>query len=255
MNEALARKQSPYGRKRLLLFAGPVLALSGAALANTLPVWIGDFKYDLAGWTIVRIDKKVPATRFEPVSIGGVNAVQASADKSMALLTRKVIVDLQQTPILCWQWRVSNALKAADITRKTGDDQAARIYVGLMLPASSMSFGTRTKLAMARSTSGAAVPDGVINYVWDNQFPVGTVRPNVYTDRARVIVMQSGNGEAGKWVSERRNVALDIEKQFKTSAGRISSVAISSDTDNTGEKVTAAFANLHMVGQSQACKF
>ena len=117
-----------------------------------------------------------------------------------------------------------------------------------------MSLGTRAKLALARSTGGNAVPDGVVNYVWDNRLPIGTVRPNVYTDRARVVVMQSGNERAGRWVSERRNVALDIEKQFKTSEGRIVSIAVSSDTDNTGETVTAAFANLHMVGLSQACE-
>ncbi len=254
MKEIIIPQKSRMMMRRLLFFTIPALAIAGSTMANTKSNWIGDFKNGLAGWAVVRIDKKVPATRFEPISVGGVNAVQASAVRSMALLTRTVNVDLRQTPVLCWQWRVSGALKTADITRKTGDDQAARIYVGLQLPVNSMSLGTRAKLALARSTGGSAVPDGVVNYVWDNRLPIGTVRPNVYTERARVVVMQSGNGRAGRWVSERRNVALDIEKQFKTSAGRIVSIAVSSDTDNTGETVTAAFANLHMVGPSQACE-
>ncbi|MBA4747582.1 MAG: DUF3047 domain-containing protein [Sphingopyxis sp.] len=243
------------GAKRLALLSAFACLLAGQALANSRSNWVSDFRQGLKGWTVVQIDKKVPATRFEQISTGGIDAVQATAVKSMALLTRKVVVDLEQTPVVCWQWRVSNALRTADITRKTGDDQAARIYIGLKLPANSMSLGTRTKLAIARSRGGDLVPDGTINYVWDNRLPEGTVRPNVYTDRARVVVMQSGNAKAGQWVSERRNVAQDIAQQFKTSAGRVTTIAISSDTDNTGETVAAAFANLHFVGQAQACEF
>ena len=239
----------------LALGAASGCLLAGTAFANAKANRVGDFRNGLDGWSVMQIDRKVPATRFEPATIAGIPAVQASAVKSMALLTRQVVVDLEQTPVLCWQWRVSGALKTADITRKTGDDQAARIYIGLKLPASSMSLGTRAKLAFARSKGGSSVPDGAINYVWDNRLPEGTVRPNVYTDRARIVVMQSGNAKAGQWVSERRNVAQDIAGQFKTSAGRVTSIAISSDTDNTGETVTAAFANLHFVGQSQACEF
>jgi hypothetical protein len=247
--------KSGLGAKRIVLVSALGFLIAGAVLANTNSNRVGDFRNGLAGWTVMQIDKKVPATRFEQASIGGISAVQAIAVKSMALLTRTVVVDLQKTPVICWQWRVSNALKTADITRKAGDDQAARIYIGLNLPASSMSIGTRAKLAFARTRGGSSVPDGAINYVWDNRLPEGTVRPNAYTDRARVIVMQSGNAKAGRWVSERRDVAMDISKQFKTGAGRVTSIAISSDTDNTGESVTAAFANLHFVGQSQACEF
>lgn len=244
-----------WGARRLILVPALGSLIASTALANAGSNRVGDFRNGLTGWTVVQIDRKVPATRFELTTIGGRNAIQATAVKSMALLTRQVTVDLDQTPVLCWQWRVSSALRTADITRKAGDDQAARIYIGLKLPASSMSQGTRTKVALARAKGGRSVPDGVINYVWDNRLPIGTVRPNVYTERARVVVMRSGNAEAGQWVSERRDVATDIAGQFNTRAGRITSVAISSDTDNTGEAVTAAFANLHFVGRSQACDF
>ncbi len=242
-------------KNRVFFFALSVLFGASGALASVKAYRVGDFKSGLTGWTVMQIDKKIPATRYQFASIDGVNAAQASAVKSMALLTRKTMVNLAQTPVMCWQWRVSNALRTADLTRKSGDDLAARIYIGLSLPANSMSFGTRTKLALARTQGGSAVPDGAINYGWDNRLPEGAVRPNVYTDRARTVVMQSGNAQAGQWVAERRNVATDIEREFKTNAGRVVSIAIASDTDNTGETVTAAFANLHFVGPSQPCEF
>ncbi len=241
-------------RLQIVLVAGS-LSLASAALAAGGVQWIADFKNGLSGWSVQRINKKVPATVFTATTVGGKKAAEAKAVKSMALLTRKVTIDLAQTPVLCWQWRVSGALKTADITKKKGDDQAARVYVGLKLPAASMSLGTRAKLGAARAQGGNAIPDGALNYVWDNKLAVGTTRPNVYTERARVIVMQTGNGQAGQWVSERRDIAADIEKQFKTKKGKVTSLAISADTDNTGETVTAWFTNIHMVGAGQSCQF
>lgn len=216
---------------------------------------ISNFASGTAGWQSVRIDKKVPATRFTAKNIQGVPAIQAYARKSMALFTRPVTVNLSKTPILCWRWRVNDVVRTANIAKKSGDDQAARVYIGMDLPNSALSLGTRAKLALARTRGGKAIPDGAINYVWDNRFPVGTARNNVYTKQAKIIVAQSGAAQAGRWVNERRNLAADIQKQFKTSKAKVTSIAISSDTDNSGETVTAAFADIHLVGANGKCQY
>jgi hypothetical protein len=127
--------------------------------------------------------------------------------------------------------------------------------LGVDLPNSAIGLGTRVKLALARSRGGNDIPDGAINYVWDNRFAVGTARDNVYTKQAKIIVMQSGGAQKNKWVNERRNLRNDMQKQFKTAKGKITSIAISSDTDNTGDTVTAAFADLHFVGSNAKCRF
>lgn len=216
---------------------------------------ISNFASGTAGWRSVQIDKKVPATKFTAKRIQGIPAIQAYARKSMALFTRSVTVDLTKTPVLCWRWRVNDVVRTANIAKKSGDDQAARIYVGLDLPSSAISLGTRAKLALARTRGGNEIPDGAINYVWDNRFPVGTARNNVYTKQAKIIVAQSGATQAGRWVNERRNLAADIRKQFKTSKARVTSIAISSDTDNSGETVTAAFADIHLVAANGKCQY
>lgn len=216
---------------------------------------ISNFASGTAGWQSVRIDKKVPATTFTAKNIQGVPAIQAYARKSMALFTRPVTVNLAKTPILCWRWRVNDVVRTANIAKKSGDDQAARIYIGLDLPNSAISLGTRAKLALARTRGGNAIPDGAINYVWDNRFPVGTARNNVFTKQAKIIVAQSGAAQAGQWVNERHNLAADIQKQFKTSKARVTSIALSSDTDNSGETVTAAFADIHLVAANGKCQY
>ena len=208
-----------------------------------------------SGWRSVRIDKKVPATTFALKRIEGVTAVEAYARKSIALFTKPLMADLSRTPVLCWRWRVSNVVQSADISKKSGDDQAARIFIGLDLPNSSIPLGTRAKLALARTAGGRDIPDGAINYVWDNRYPVGTARNNAYTKQTKIIVAQTGNQQIDQWVNERRNLSRDIMKQFKTSKARITSIAISSDTDNSGETVRAAFADLHLVSANTKCQF
>lgn len=230
--------------------------MSGAAVyGQGAVVKISNFAKGTSGWSVQRINKKVKATVFTAKKIEGVSAVQAYSNNSMALLVKNTTVNLAVTPVLCWRWRVNRTMTAADITKKSGDDQAARIYIGLDLPRSAISLGTRIKLAAARSGSKTRIPDGVINYVWDNKLPVGTARPNVYTKQAKIIVMQTGNRAANKWVTERRNLAKDISRQFKTNAAKVESIAISSDTDNAGGSVTAAFADIHFTTANGKCQF
>lgn len=242
--------------KSMLIASLGCAMISGTAVyGQAAVVQISNFANGTSGWSVQRIDNKVKPTVFSAKKIDGVSAVQAYSNNSMALLVKNTSVNLAATPVLCWRWRVNRTVAAADITKKSGDDQAARIYIGLDLPKSAVPLGTRIKLAAARSSSKARIPDGVINYVWDNKLPVGTARSNVYTKQAKIIVMQSGNGAANKWVTERRNLAQDISRQFKTNAAKVESIAISSDTDNAGGSVTAAFADIHFTTANGTCKF
>jgi hypothetical protein len=174
------------------------------------------------------------------------------SERSLSMLARPIAVDLRATPVLCWRWRIDAPLRSADLTRRAGDDFAARLYVGLALPVAEMSPLERAQLKLARAIYGDAMPDAAINYVWDNRHPVGTVRPNVYTDRTTMIVLRSGDAHAGAWVQERRDLAADIERQ-RGPAARAVQLAITADTDNTGESARAGFADLHFVARDAPC--
>jgi membrane-bound metal-dependent hydrolase YbcI (DUF457 family) len=218
-------------------------------------VSLGRFAMGASGWSVVPIDKKVPLTRYRLVRKDGVAAIEAHADRSQALFVRDVDLALDQTPILCWRWRVEGVIDRADIRTRKGDDQAARILVGFSLPRETMSLGTRMKLSLGRARFGKLLPDGALNYVWDNKAPVGTIVPNAYTDRARMVVVKSGNARAASWVNERRDVLADMQKQFGTTAGRMTLIALATDTDNTGGVAQASYADLHMVPRGVPCQF
>ena len=206
-------------------------------------------------WQLVRLEKQVPPTHYRSVNWDGVAAIEAQAQASMALLARPVDVDLTATPVLCWRWRVDHTLKTADMSKRRGDDYAARVYLAFSLPPDVLGFAARASLALARAVYGNVVPDAAINYVWDNRYPVGTRMPNAYTDRAQMIVRRSGNQQAGGWVSERVNVADDVVHTFGTDRARLKVLAIAADADNTGESVRSGFADLHFVGIDESCRF
>ncbi|MFV3448550.1 DUF3047 domain-containing protein, partial [Mycobacterium tuberculosis] len=84
----------------------------------------------------------MPQTRYTLVRNGHMTVVEARADHSQALFVRDVNLALDQTPILCWRWRIERVIDRADIRTKKGDDQVARILVGLSLPRGSLSLGT-----------------------------------------------------------------------------------------------------------------
>lgn len=206
-------------------------------------------------WQVIQLDRDIAPTRYQVRRWDHVLGVEAHADHSMALLARPIEVDLQQTPVLCWRWRVDAPLENADMHRKSGDDYAARVYVSFSLPPESMNWITRSKLKLARLIWGDSVPDAAINYVWDKRNPVGARTPNAYTDRARMIVAESGAEKSGHWINERHNLQNDFITEFGNIDAEAVQLAVASDTDNTGEKAHAGFAGFHFVAADAHCSF
>lgn len=206
-----------------------------------------------APWQIVQLNKKVAPTHYRVARLDGVLGIEATAEHSMALLARPVEVDLSRTPVLCWRWRIDAPLVKADMATKAGDDYAARVYVSFALPPSEIGWMLRSQLALARAIWGDAVPDAALNYVWDNHYPIGTRKPNAYTDRTRMIVAESGAANAGKWVEARHDVLQDVIAEFGSPQVRLIQLAVASDTDNTGETAHAGFADFHLVDRNTAC--
>lgn len=234
--------------------------------ACAAPVWVGHFSAAPSAtpgpvptpWRVVRFNPRVAPTHYQIRLWDGVAAIEAHADASMALLVRPLELDLGATPVLCWRWRAERVVQGADITTKQGDDYAARVYVAFSVASDAseaMSLATRGQLALARTLYDEQVPDAVLNYVWDNHSPVGTRRANAYTDRNQMIVQRSGAERAGQWVTERVNVLADAIKSFGTDRLRAVSLAVATDTDNTGEQAHSGFADLHFVSTQEPCAF
>lgn len=234
-----------------------IALLVAATMAGDAPTWIGRFTTAGAApapWKMVPLKGEKP-TAYRVTTVAGRMALEARVDDSMSLMSRPISVDLAEKPILCWRWYVDAPVAKADMTRKSGDDYAARVYIAFDMPDSVLSGSTKFKLKIARSMFGRSVPDAAVVYVWDNKHPVGTARRSAYTDRSQLIVAESGSGRAGSWVTKRADVAGDFAKAFGNKPGKPIQLAVASDGDNTNSKGRAAFADIQFVGRDQPCAF
>lgn len=238
----LHRRQSGW---LLLLLAASV----PAAAEDSMPTRFSSMApgAPVTGWTALKPSAKAPDTIYTLVRDGDTTVLKAEANRSMSGFTHVVRVDLAQTPRIRWRWKVAAPVQSADMATKAGDDYAARIYVMFDYPAAKLSFGTRAKLKLAEAFYGQKIPTAALNYVWDNRHPVGTIAPNSYTDRARMIVTESGSSKAGQWVTETRDLGADFRAAFGEDAPSVIAVALATDTDNTGESATAWYGDIEFL--------
>lgn len=157
-------------------------------------------------------------TEFTLVADEGRTVLRARASASTSGLVRELSVDLRAHPILAWRWKVMNLLAGGDMATRSGDDFPARLYVA---------FGRRA-----------------LCYVWDARLPVGTVAPNAYSDRVQMVVADSGAAALRRWVQRERNVAEDFRRGFGSEPPPVTAVAVSADTDNTGESAESFFGDV-----------
>jgi hypothetical protein len=158
---------------------------------------------------------------------------------------------------LSWRWRVDEFVRGADLRSRAADDGAAKLCVFFDFPADRLSLGERTRLALARRVTGQEVPSEALCYVWDDKEPKGSALVNAFTNRMRMVVLESGPAPApGAWVSERRNLLADYRRAFGDEAGGampdVVAVAISADADNTRGHGLAYFSDVVLHGAPSA---
>lgn len=232
---------------------GGIARAAGPGTAAEPAAWVGRFAKDHDAWREVRLEPDLTPNEFQYREWDGVQALEVRSASGMSLMARPLDVDLEATPVLCWRWRVAASIAEADMRQRQGDDYAARVYVSFELPEAAMGFGLKARLALARAVWGPDLPDAAVNYVWDNRNPPGTEQANAYTDRAMMVVLRTGDAEAGQWVWERRNVKTDVSRLFAPGA-RAVQLAVTADTDNTGTSAHAGFADFHFVREGSPCR-
>lgn len=196
------------------------------------------------GWKPLTFPKIPQHTNYRFVKDDDRVAVKAVSQASSSGLTKEVLIDPKEYPIIRWQWKVSNVLKYGDVAKKEGDDYPARIYVTFQYDSRKVDFFGKTKYEAAKLIYGQYPPLGAINYIWESRAAVGTTVPNPYTAQVHMIVVESGLSKLNTWITEERNVYEDYKRAFGEEPPMISGVAIMTDTDNTGESAETYYGDI-----------
>jgi hypothetical protein len=204
--------------------AAPGPGLPAGWVHETLP------KVERANEYAVQVDQGMPVLHVRS---------QASASSLVAVPGAGGAVAKLQ-----WRWKVSKALAGSDVLTKAGDDYAARLYVLFDLPLERLALGDRLRIQAARSLSGRAIPTAAICYVWGTAQPAGSTAWNPYTDRVRMVVVDSGNERVGQWRAVERDLRLDWLEAFGGAMPAVQAVAVGADTDNTRDSVDAWFGDV-----------
>ncbi len=212
----------------------PVGAFSQAAPGTEWP----------PGWRPLTFPKIKRHTEYVLVRDGDTVVVKAVSNRSSSGLTREITIDPRQYPVVQWRWKIGNLIQAGDVTRKDGDDYPARLYITFAYDPAKVGLFEKAKYEVARLVYGQYPPTAALNYIWESHASVGTIVPNPFTDRARMIVVESGAARLNQWVDEERDVYEDYRRAFGDEPTMISGVAIMTDTDNTGESATAYYGDI-----------
>lgn len=134
-----------------------------------------------------------------------------------------------EKPMVSWKWRVTEfPQKKAGLYEEGAwvekEDYAARFYV--IFP----------KFPFYRLQC--------LEYVWDKDSPEGTVITNPNFKNLRIMVLESGEKNLGRWVSEERNVYEDFKKVFGTATPGVGAIAVMTDSDNTLSTAKAQYDDI-----------
>ena len=235
-------------RRRFLGFCGATLACGDAlAQASIEAMRFSALRSGAAlpaGFRHFAFSGQTRTTEYTLVEDTSRTVLRARADASTSGIIREVQVDPHRHPLLAWQWKVMRVLEKSDLATRAGDDFPARLYVTFDVPAESLSTSERLQLRLARMLYGPDVPVAALCYVWDTKAPAGTIAPNAYTDRVRMIVVDSGRENAGRWRVHERNVPADFRSAFGGDAPMVNAVIVSTDTDNTAETAETYYGDI-----------
>ena len=172
-----------------------------------MPHWLEDFEPDghingekfVDDWRHEGGVLFTPKTRFflrhdANASMNSVLVIESKKSSAVFACDLSGKINLNETPVLRWRWRVRKLSPNADGRHRKKDDQAVGIYIG----------------------TGTAFNQKAIAYRWETETPVGHWGKTVYSNVMSVRFLCCRNKDDGLdvWFEDERNVRDDFMEKF-----------------------------------------
>jgi len=139
-------------------------------------------------------------------------------------------LDLNETPVLSWKWRIWDIPAGADERNNIINDTAASVYVVFKVK----------RMALVKE-----VPQS-IRYTWSSSLPIGT-EISTFFGQQKIVVVGTGQPSNldGEWMSFSRNLKEDYERLFgeKMPATPLA-ILLLSDGDSTNDFAKADYDDI-----------
>lgn len=112
-------------------------------------------------------------TEYTLITDGDMPHIKAVSNNSASGWKYLIDIDPQEYPIIEWQWKIDEVLKDGDMTKKDGDDYAARIYITYEYSRKDLPFVERIKYGTMKTFTSFDIPLRSMNYVWANKAEIG----------------------------------------------------------------------------------
>jgi hypothetical protein len=129
-------------------------------------------------------------------------------------LEKKLSVCLNDYPNLSWTWKALTIPPRGDLRKRSQNDQALQLLV-------------------------AFEGGKILSYVWDANAPVGTVADESIGlplfIAVKVIVVESGTTDKGRWLEISRNLYEDYKRMFGEEPRKVRGIRVQSNSQYTGD--------------------
>jgi hypothetical protein len=203
-------------------------------------------------WRPWRLSPRKKFTSYQLVDDNGSVVVKALSAASASGLAHPLDIDVRELPVLQWRWKVPHLIEGANNARRNAEDAPVRVVLSFDGDVDSLPLEDRMFFDRIRAFTGHDLPYATLMYIWENQAAPGTIIPNPYSGRIRMIVAESGSARTGTWKLESRNVYEDYKRAFGAEPGRIKAIAIMTDTDNTGASAVAYYGDIAFMSEADA---
>lgn len=184
----------------------PVVILSPPTAAQPIKNWMKALKW---------AEKHGSAKKWM-VEEGALHLI-SDGDSVLVGTEEKFPLDPAKTPVLLFECKVVSIPTGTDLTKKSGDDCAFRVYV-----------------AFDHGGSFLGMPD-MIAYAWSENEAVDSVVQSGHFDNLKYIPFEKGKTRLCEWITVERNVATDYARAFGVAIDKvpkIAAIALKIDSNN-----------------------
>lgn len=193
------------------------------------------------GWSVYEFKKGKKRTAY---SLDDEQGLVARADAAAAALRIQLPVDPVAYPRLRWSWRI-DAPVDGDVTDKARDDCAARVLLLFRFDPKIASWGEKMRWKAAALKNGGVMPPyRILCYAWTARPYPTRIVASPHADEIAIVVTRHGAARAGAWVDETVDHLADYKTAFGADPPTIESVAVMTDTDDTGGSARARYRAL-----------